>query len=139
MRDSWHCGFHLLKSVLLQIQRFNSSDDVKDHIYDVFYCTIRKITRSNKIILLSYFNTRVGRDHHIWQCVILLAKWVVIISSCFPYALNCACHHMWHVNDFLDASQVQTLEPHWLRHCLAPWLAWTANYSSHTWSGVLHW
>ena len=56
-----------------------------------------------------------------------------------------SCHHkhllptQWHAQDFLDTSQVQTLAPHWIRHCQAPWLEWSANYSSHAWGRVLHW
>ena len=48
----------------------DSSDDVKDRLYDRLYSTLRRISRNDKIILLGDFNARVGRNLDIWQDVI---------------------------------------------------------------------
>ena len=48
----------------------DSSDDVKDRIYDTLYSTLRRILHDDKIILLGDFNARVGRYHDIWHGVI---------------------------------------------------------------------
>ena len=48
----------------------DSSDDVVNCFYDMLYSTLRRILRSDKIILLGDFNARVGRIHDIWHGVI---------------------------------------------------------------------
>ena len=48
----------------------DSSDDVKDRFYDTLYSTLRRISQNYKIVLLSDFNSRVGRNHDIWHGVI---------------------------------------------------------------------
>ena len=48
----------------------DSSDDVKDRLYDTLYSTLRRISQDDKIILLGDFNARVGRNHDIWHGVI---------------------------------------------------------------------
>ena len=48
----------------------DSSDDVKDCLYDTLYSTLRRISQDDKIILLGDFNARVGRNHDIWHGVI---------------------------------------------------------------------
>ena len=48
----------------------DSSDDVKDRFYDTLYSTLRRISQDDKIILLSDFTARVGRNHDIWHGVI---------------------------------------------------------------------
>ena len=48
----------------------DSSDDVKDRLYDTLYSTLRIISQDDKIILLGDFYARVGRNHDIWHGVI---------------------------------------------------------------------
>ena len=47
-----------------------SSDDVKDRIYDTLYSTFRRISQDDKIILLGDFNSRLDRNNDIWHGVI---------------------------------------------------------------------
>ena len=48
----------------------DSSDDVKDRLYDTLYSTLRGISQGDKITLLGDCNARVGRNHDIWHGVI---------------------------------------------------------------------
>ena len=48
----------------------DSSDDVKDRLYDTLYSTLQRILHDDKIILLGDFNARVGRNHNIRHGVI---------------------------------------------------------------------
>ena len=56
--------------VSVYVPTLDSSDDVKDCFYDTLYSTLQRILRNDKITLLGDFNTRVGRNHDIWQDVI---------------------------------------------------------------------
>ena len=48
----------------------DSSDDVKDRFFDTLYSTLRRISQSDKIILLGDSNPRVGSNDDIWHGVI---------------------------------------------------------------------
>ena len=48
----------------------DSSDDVKDRLYDTLYSILRWILQNDKIILLGDYNAKVGRNHDKCQGVI---------------------------------------------------------------------
>ena len=61
---------HFATFVSVHSPTLDSSDDVRDHIYDTLYSTLRRISENDKFILLVDFNARVGRNHGIWHGVI---------------------------------------------------------------------
>ena len=129
-------------SIYSQIDSSDSSNDVKDRLYDTLISTLGRISQDDKIILLGDFNATVGRNHDIWHGVIghhgvgnVNSSGLRLLSLSLLWIGSRHHKHQlptpWHAQDFLDVSQVLALALHWLRHCLAQWFEWSANYSSH--------
>ena len=47
-----------------------NTDDVKDKFYEELETLISTVSQSNKLILLSDFNARVGKDYQAWEGVL---------------------------------------------------------------------
>ena len=47
-----------------------NSEEVKDQLYEQLDAVIAAVPKSEQLIILGEFNTRVGTSHHIWSGVI---------------------------------------------------------------------
>jgi exonuclease III len=48
----------------------DSDEDIKDAFYESLDAALRRVPRSDKLVLLGDFNARVGKDHLIWSEII---------------------------------------------------------------------
>ena len=96
-------------------------DKVKDKYYNDLDSVISATSRTDKLILLGYFNARVGTDHQTLEGVI----WPEEVGKCKSNGLlllkKCAEHELLITNslpsansqqDVIDASSLQTLASH---------------------------
>ena len=75
----------LLRMTVVYAPTFDTPDDVNDRFYDTLYCTLRNMSRSDKITLLGDYNARVGENQDILQGVIghdMLATLILAITVC---------------------------------------------------------
>ena len=71
-------------------------DEVKDKFYDYLDSVISATPRTDKLILLGDFNSRVGTDHQTWEGVIETegvgkcnSNGLLLLKKCAEHELNC--------------------------------------------------
>ena len=69
-------------------------DEVKDKFYNVLDDVISAIPRTDKLILISDFNARVGTDHQTWEGVIGAGGVGKCNSNGLLRLRKCAEHHL---------------------------------------------